>query len=115
MFGAAATVAFSLVVQIGEQVDFLRFLPEKTPREPRALVGRGAGRRARAGSCPGMLKMLGGAFLAFLALQHEIPIEQAVEPTQMYLAGFGYVFGDPAWALARDRRCSSSSRRSRST
>jgi hypothetical protein len=28
MFGSAATVAFSLVVQIGEQVDFLRFLPE---------------------------------------------------------------------------------------
>ena len=29
-----ATVAFSLVVQIGEQVDYLRFLPEKT-RESR--------------------------------------------------------------------------------
>ena len=29
MFGAAATVAFSLIAQIGEQVDFLRFLPEK--------------------------------------------------------------------------------------
>ncbi|HEY9097158.1 MAG TPA: hybrid sensor histidine kinase/response regulator, partial [Hydrogenophaga sp.] len=30
MFGAAAAVIFSLVVQIGEQVDFLRFLPERT-------------------------------------------------------------------------------------
>ena len=31
-FGAASTVAFSMVAQIGEQVDFLRFLPEKTAR-----------------------------------------------------------------------------------
>ena len=30
MFGSAFTVACSLVVQIGEQVDYLRFLPEKT-------------------------------------------------------------------------------------
>ena len=30
MFGVAAAVGFSLVVQIGEQVDFLRFLPERT-------------------------------------------------------------------------------------
>jgi purine-cytosine permease-like protein len=30
LFGAAASVMFALVAQIGEQVDFLRFLPEKT-------------------------------------------------------------------------------------
>jgi signal transduction histidine kinase/CheY-like chemotaxis protein len=48
---------------------------------------------------PGMLKMLGGAFLAFLALQHEIPVDKAIEPTQMYLAGFGYLFDSPAWVL----------------
>jgi purine-cytosine permease-like protein len=41
-FGAASTVAFSLIAQIGEQVDFLRFLP---PRD--------AGRPGPAGSCPG--------------------------------------------------------------
>src|SRR5580704_9437414 len=29
LFGTAATVVFSLVAQIGEQVDFLRFLPER--------------------------------------------------------------------------------------
>ncbi len=46
MFGAAATVAFSLVVQIGEQVDYLRFLPEKTARQQWPLVGRGADGRA---------------------------------------------------------------------
>ena len=98
MFGAAATVAFSLVVQIGEQVDYLRFLPEKTPataaRWWAAVIVAGPG-----WIVPGMLKMLGGAFLAFLALQHEIPVDKAMEPTQMYLAGFGYVFDSPAWVL----------------
>jgi len=99
MFGAAATVAFSLVLQIGEQVDFLRFLPEKTPANHKrwwaAVLLAGPG-----WIVPGMLKMLGGAFLAFLVLQHELPVTRAVEPTQMYLAGFAYVFDDPAWVLA---------------
>ena len=98
MFGAAATVAFSLVVQIGEQVDYLRFLPEKTPANRKrwwaAVIVAGPG-----WIVPGMLKMLGGAFLGFLALQHEIPVDKAIEPTQMYLAGFGYVFDSPAWVL----------------
>ncbi|MFC5605602.1 hybrid sensor histidine kinase/response regulator [Variovorax soli] len=99
MFGAGATVAFSLVVQIGEQVDYLRFLPEKTPENRvrwwTAVLVAGPG-----WIVPGMLKMLGGAFLAFLALQHEIPPEHAVEPTRMYLAGFAYVLQDPVWVLA---------------
>ncbi len=97
-FGMAATVAFSLIVQVGEQVDFLRFLPEKT-KENRlrwwsAVLVAGPG-----WVVPGMLKMLAGAFLAFLALQHEVPVDKAIEPTQMYLAGFSEVFSSPTWAL----------------
>jgi signal transduction histidine kinase/CheY-like chemotaxis protein/purine-cytosine permease-like protein len=99
MFGAAATVAFSLVVQIGEQVDFLRFLPEQTRANRKrwwaAVLMAGPG-----WIIPGMLKMLGGAFLAFLVLQHELPASKAIEPTQMYLAAYSYVFTDPAWVLA---------------
>ena len=99
MFGAAATVACSLVVQIGEQVDFLRFLPEKTQANRKrwwaAVLMAGPGWIVL-----GMLKMLGGAFLAFLALQHELPVTKAIEPTQMYLAGFSYVFTSPALVLA---------------
>ncbi|WP_119291656.1 ATP-binding protein [Azohydromonas sediminis] len=98
MFGAAATVAFSLVVQIGEQVDYLRFLPEKTRanrwRWWAAVLVAGPG-----WIVPGMAKMLGGAFLAFLVLQGQQPLERAVDPTHMYLAGFGYVFDDPRWVL----------------
>ncbi|MBU0916207.1 MAG: response regulator [Gammaproteobacteria bacterium] len=97
-FGMAATVAFSLIVQVGEQVDFLRFLPEKT-KENRvrwwtAVLVAGPG-----WIVPGMLKMLAGAFLAYLALQREVPVQHAIEPTQMYLAGFSEVFGTPTVAL----------------
>ncbi|PUA17147.1 ATP-binding protein [Glaciimonas sp. PCH181] len=99
LFGSAATVAFSLIAQIGEQVDFLRFLPEKTPanrvRWWSALLLAGPG-----WILIGAAKMLGGALLAYLAIQHEVPMEKAIEPTQMYLIGYRYVFSDPAWGLA---------------
>ena len=98
LFGAAAAVVFSLVAQIGEQVDFLRFMPEKTStnrvRWWSALILAGPG-----WVCVGVIKMLGGALLTFLAIQHEIPLDKAIEPTQMYLVGFSYVFSDPAWVL----------------
>ena len=99
LFGAAATVAFSLIAQIGEQVDFLRFLPEKTAANRHrwwsALLLAGPGWILLGGA-----KMLGGALLAFLAVQHEVPMARAVEPTQMYLIAYAYVFSNPAWALA---------------
>ena len=99
MFGMAASVSFSLIAQIGEQVDFLRFLPEKTPQTRNrwwaALLISGPG-----WIVPGVLKQLAGAFLAFLALQHLVPVERAEQPTQMYLIAWQYVFDDPRWALA---------------
>ena len=98
LFGAAAAVVFSLVAQIGEQVDFLRFMPEKTSanrvRWWSALILAGPGWVG-----VGVVKMLGGALLAFLAIQHEVPLDKAIEPTQMYLVGFSYVFSDPTWVL----------------
>jgi signal transduction histidine kinase/CheY-like chemotaxis protein/purine-cytosine permease-like protein len=98
MFGSASTVAFALVVQVGEQVDFLRFLPKQTAANKwrwwTAVVVAGPG-----WIVPGALKMLGGAFLAYVALQSQIPAARALEPTQMYLAGYGFVFSDTRWAL----------------
>lgn len=97
--GLASAVALSLVVQVGEQVDFLRFMPERTRHNRKqwwtAVLIAGPG-----WIIPGMLKMMAGAFLAFLALQQEVPFERAVEPTQMYLAGFSLVFASPTMALA---------------
>ncbi|KJK25522.1 ATPase [Burkholderiaceae bacterium 16] len=98
-FGAAATVTSALIAQIGEQVDFLRFMPELTPRNRwrwwGALIAAGPGWIVL-----GAAKMAGGALLAFVALQAEVPIAHALEPTQMYLAGFSRALGGawPGWA-----------------
>ncbi|WP_233235345.1 ATP-binding protein [Bordetella sp. LUAb4] len=98
MFGAGVAVGASLITQIGEQVDFLRFLPAKTAANRKrwwlALLCAGPG-----WIVPGAAKMLAGAFLAYLALQHGVPAAKAADPTKMYLVAFGYVFAHPAWAL----------------
>ncbi|SDO39081.1 Signal transduction histidine kinase [Rhodoferax sp. OV413] len=99
MFGAATAVIFSLVVQIGEQVDFLRFLPQRTSAN--RLRWWGAVLVAGPGwIVMGMLKMAGGAFLAFAALQFEVGVQRAAEPTQMFLAGFTQAVGQPSLAVA---------------
>jgi signal transduction histidine kinase/CheY-like chemotaxis protein len=99
LFGTAATVVFSLIAQIGEQVDFLRFLPARGTPGKRAwwvaYLAAGPG-----WIIPGMLKLLAGSFLAFLAVEHFVPLPTAVEPTRMYLVAFGYVFSSPQMALA---------------
>jgi len=98
MFGAAVAVTFALVLQIGEQVDYLRFMPERTPanrwRWWAAVLVAGPGWIVL-----GMLKMLGGAFLAFVALQYGAAPANAVEPTQMYLIGYLRSLGDSTTAL----------------
>ena len=99
LFGTAATVVFSLIAQIGEQVDFLRFLPAREGRRRAgwwfAYLAAGPG-----WIVPGMLKLLAGSFLAFLAVEHFVPLAAATEPTRMYLVAFGYVFSSPQMALA---------------
>ncbi len=99
LFGAACGVLMAMVVQVGEQVDFLRFLPERSAHNRRrwlaGLLLAGPGWIGLGG-----LKMLGGALLAFAALQVEIPASRAVEPTEMYLIGFKAVFASPQLALA---------------
>lgn len=100
LFSAAVTVAMAIIAQMGEQADYLRFMPEPTPLNRRrwliaVLVG-GTGWLVLS-----VVKMLGGALLAFLAIQHGIPEELAVNPTQMYLAAYSnYVFPDVGWAVA---------------
>ncbi len=99
LFGAAATVSFSLIAQIGEQVDYLRFLPEPEEIKPLkwwlAVVLAGPG-----WIIIGCAKQLGGAFLATLVLDHGISLAKANEPTNMYRIGFEYVFANPETALA---------------
>jgi signal transduction histidine kinase/CheY-like chemotaxis protein/purine-cytosine permease-like protein len=98
-FGSAMTVGIALITQMGEQVDYLRFMPAKQPGKSArwwagVLVG-GPG-----WVVPGVLKMLGGALLAYLALTHMVPADRAVDPNQMYLAAYETVFSHYGWAVA---------------
>ncbi|TPQ27193.1 response regulator [Methylomonas koyamae] len=99
LFGSAATVACSMVAQIGEQVDFLRFLPDKTEQNKwrwwAAMLAAGPGWVVF-----GVVRQLLGALLAHLAIRHGIPAEHAHEPTQMYLVAYNELFDNPEWALA---------------
>jgi len=99
LFGTAASVVFSLVAQIGEQVDFLRFLPRDRRTSKTAwwvaLLSAGPG-----WIILGALKLLAGSFLAFFALNHGVSEEHAAEPAYMYLQAFRYVLSEPGLALA---------------
>lgn len=99
LFGAALTVGIAMVTQMGEQVDYLRFMPERTQANRRrwwlgVIIG-GPG-----WVVPGILKMLGGALLAWLALRNAVPAAKAVDPNQMYLIGFSHVFNNTTLAIA---------------
>lgn len=99
LFGAALTVGIALITQMGEQADYLRFMPARTATTRGrwwlgVLVG-GPGWVVL-----GVLKMLGGALLAWLALKHMVPTERAVDPNQMYLVAYEYVFPHYGWAVA---------------
>jgi len=99
LFGTAASVVFSLVAQIGEQVDFLRFLPRDRRTSKKAwwiaLLSAGPG-----WILLGALKLIAGSFLAYFALIHGVTLEHAAEPAHMYLEAFRYVLSQPDLALA---------------
>jgi signal transduction histidine kinase/CheY-like chemotaxis protein len=98
MFGAASAVILALMAQIGEQVDFLRFLPpDHTPptwrqRFARFLAGPGW-------VIVGAPKLLAGSFLVVLALSSGIPASQAADPAHMYVTAFGYMVPNHTMAL----------------
>jgi purine-cytosine permease-like protein len=95
LFGSAAGIALSLIAQIGEQADYLRFMPEKTSANKvkwwLAVMCAGPGWVVL-----GAAKQLMGSFFASVAVAHGTPLAQANEPIQMYIAGYNYMF--PAFA-----------------
>jgi hypothetical protein len=99
LLGMAASMLLSLLPQIGEQVDYLRFLPNRTRRNRAgwwtALLTSGPGWVLMGG-----FKLLAGSFLAFLALRHGVPAAQADEPTAMYFLAFRETVQSPTFALA---------------
>ncbi len=98
-FGSAMTVGIALMTQMGEQADYLRFMPARTESNKRrwwlgvAIGGPGW-------VLPGVLKMLGGALLAWIAIGESVPLDRAVDPNQMYLAAWDTVFSRPGMAVA---------------
>jgi len=98
LFGGASAVLLALVAQIGEQVDFLRFLPEKPKKKVArwwiALIIGGPGWMIF-----GALKLFLGSFLAYFALKQGIAPDLASDPAHMYQLAYGYVFDNPTIAL----------------
>lgn len=96
-FGAASAVILALMTQIGEQVDFLRFLPPENAARKRHRLGvflAGPG-----WVVVGAPKLIAGSFLAVLVLSAGVPAEHASEPAQMYAVAFGYMIPNETMAL----------------
>ena len=100
LFGIAASTLLSFVPQIGEQADYLRFLPERG----KSLKQRLAWWLALLPSGPGWIfiggmKLLAGSFLAVLALRYGVPSERAAEPTQIFRVAFEAMSLSPRTAI----------------
>ncbi|GMG82687.1 ATP-binding protein [Paralimibaculum aggregatum] len=98
-FGSAVTILFALSIQIGEQVDYLRFLPERTAGNRRAwwstVISAGPGWIVIGG-----FKILFGSLLAVLAVSAGLERETALEPVRMFIEAYGHVFDDPRIVMA---------------
>jgi purine-cytosine permease-like protein len=97
-FGFGMGVALSLIGQIGEQADYLRFMPEKTAENKRswwaAVLAAGPG-----WVILGAAKQIGGALLAFLALGI-VGKTHALEPIAPYLEAVKPALGPVALTFA---------------
>lgn len=97
-FGIAAGISFSLIAQIGEQVDYLRFMPERHEKNRKSwwlyMISGGPGWIVIA-----FLKQVGGALLAAVAVLGGVAIADAKEPIQVFNTAFGYAFEHPQVAL----------------
>jgi signal transduction histidine kinase/ActR/RegA family two-component response regulator len=97
-FGISASMLLSLLPQIGEQVDYLRFLPERNRGNAvgwwTALLVSGPG-----WVVIGAFKLLAGSFLAVLALRHGVAPAQAGQPSAMYYVAYRETLGSPRLAL----------------
>ncbi|WP_051278724.1 hybrid sensor histidine kinase/response regulator [Solimonas flava] len=98
LFAIAASTLLSLLPQIGEQADYLRFLPDRRRvgnwRWWSALLTTGPGWVFMGG-----LKLAAGGLLAYFALQNGVPAEEAAQPVQMFFVAFREMLGSPTTAL----------------
>jgi signal transduction histidine kinase/purine-cytosine permease-like protein/DNA-binding response OmpR family regulator len=89
-FGLCTSVIASLIAQVGEQVDYLRFLKPPVAGERlrwwAAMLLTGPG-----WIVPGMIKMLAGSMLAVLAVGAGLGTLAAAHPPEMYVLAYGLV------------------------
>jgi purine-cytosine permease-like protein len=94
-----AGVALSLIAQIGEQVDYLRFMPDLTAQNKgkwwTAVLAAGPGWVVL-----GAWKQWAGAFFTAIAVKAGVDIAEANEPIQMYIEGFKALFSNPMVYMA---------------
>jgi len=98
LFGSASAVLLAVVAQIGEQVDFLRFLPAKERcgklKWWSAMLLGGPGWMIF-----GSMKLVLGSFLAWLAISHGVLPNLAGDPAHMYFTVFSYTSDNTQLAL----------------
>jgi signal transduction histidine kinase/purine-cytosine permease-like protein len=97
-FGLALAVFLSLLPQIGEQVDYLRFLPDAEK------VGKRAWWSALLLTGPGWILVGGvkiaiGSCLAVIALSRGMPGSDASNPTMLYYMSFAGLLSTPGAAI----------------
>ena len=97
-FGLALAIFLSLLPQIGEQVDYLRFLPDKEK------VGKGSWWTALILTGPGWvllggLKIAIGSCLAIIALSAGMAGIDAANPTMLYYMTFTALLPSPMFAV----------------
>lgn len=90
-FFLALTVVMPLLAQMGEQADYLRFMPSKTPENKNTwymgvLIG-GSGWVILSS-----FKIFGGAILAYIAYRLGLELEQTLNPNVLYFIIYQQIF-----------------------
>jgi len=96
-FGASCTVLFALITQIGEQADYLRFLPDKKNIKYKWNLAVFLG--GPAWILVGFFKIFMGMMLMVLALKFLVPSSQLTDPNYLYWIAFQQVVSHPGIAL----------------
>lgn len=96
-FGASCTVLFALITQIGEQADYLRFLPDKKhiQRKWNWAVFLGG----PAWILGGFIKIFMGMLLMALAMKYLVSDSELSNPNYLYWIAYQQVVNHPGIAL----------------
>ena len=101
-FGASCTLLFALITQVGEQVDYLRFLPKPSEQESSRQKRRWHWAVVLGGPSwivGGFIKIFVGMLLMVLALEFIVSEEQLHNPTILYWVAYQQLIDHAGFAL----------------